>query len=75
MVSLDATAASALYFLLAEPAAQATNPLLSFVPSLSVVVAAATVEYFAVEHGAKVDKPTPLFAPQAASVDLADLFM
>ena len=71
LVSVDAAAASALYFHLAEPAAQATDPCLSFVPSLSVVTAAAPAEYFAVERGAQVDEPAPLFAPRAESVDSA----
>jgi hypothetical protein len=35
---------------------------LFFVPSLSVVAAAAPAEYVAVERGAQVDTPAPLFA-------------
>ena len=72
LVSVDAAAARALSFHLAKPAAQATDPHLSSVPSLSVVAAAAPAEYFAVEPGAQVDEPAPLFAPPAAYVDSAD---
>ena len=63
LVSVDAASASVLYVHFAELAAQATDPRLSFVPSLSVVTAAAPAEYFAVECGAQVDESTPLFAP------------
>ena len=38
---------------------------------MKAVVAAAATEYFAVENGAQVGKPTTLFAPQAVSVDSA----
>ena len=63
LVSVDVASASVLYVHFAEPAAQATDPHLSFVPSLSVVTAAAPAEYFAVDHRAQVDAPAPLFAP------------
>jgi hypothetical protein len=66
---VDAAAACALSFHLAEPAAQATDPRLLSVPSLSVVTAAAPAEYFAVTPGAQVDEPAPSFAPPAASID------
>jgi hypothetical protein len=59
---VGAAAACALLFHLAEPAAQATDPYLSSVPSLSVVAAATPAEYFAVEPGAQVDVPAPSFA-------------
>ena len=75
LVTVDAAAPCALSFHLAEPAAQATDPRLSSVPSLSVVAAAAPAEYFALEPGAQVDKPATLFAPPAASVDLADAYV
>ena len=71
LVSLDADAASAPWLHLAEPAAQATDPRLSYVPSQSVVPADAPAVHFAVEPGALVDEPDHSFAPSSATVDSA----
>ena len=61
--------AAAPYVHLAEPADQVNDPLLSPVPSLLVVTAAAPAESFPFKPVAQVDKPALSFAPSAASVD------
>ena len=71
LVSLDADAASAPWLHLAEPAAQATDPRLSHVPSQSDVPADAPAAHFAVEPDARVDEPDHSFAPSSATVDSA----
>jgi len=71
LVSLDADAVSAPWLHLAEPAAQATDPHLSHVPSQSDVPADAPAAHFAVQPDARVDEPDHSFAPSSADASVA----